>query len=311
MKPAPPRSRDRSLHNALVVAKKSVYEIYFVKRLADGVPNPSRPDPRLLKAFRRSHDVHYGALVTVQKTLDRMGLRHCTIDRKRDIPRGLYDLVVTVGGDGTFLSAAAQTADELMLGINSNPEISVGRFCSVTEKEFAAVLRSALEGTAPIRKLHRMDLWMNGKFTGIRALNDLLVCHISPPAMSHYKLTVGRRTEDQHSSGVWIATAAGSTGALQSAGGRPLPLGSNHLEYRPRELYIKHKRGYRLKGGIVKPGTRFVFHSMMEDGRIFVDGTRAQLSFCHGDVLEVCVSAHPLRVIDSGRQLEARNLRRS
>lgn len=300
----------RAIRNVLVVAKKSVYEIYFVKRLADSAVRRSRPDAKLLEAFRASHDAHYAALLTVQRALDAMKIRYCTIDRKRDIPRGLYDLVVTVGGDGTFLSASAQTEDELMIGINSNPKVSVGRFCTATRKDFGSILLAAMNGRCPIRRLHRMDLFLNGKFTGIRALNDLLICHVSPPAMSHYRLTLGNRTEEQHSSGVWVATAAGSTGAIQSAGGRHLPLGSDRLEYQPRELYIKHKRAYRLKGGVLRPGASLVFHSKMEEGRIFIDGTRAQLPFCHGDVLEVRRSTHPLQVIDFERRLEVHRLRR-
>ena len=302
---------NRPIRNVLVVVKKSVYEIYFVKRLSDSPGRISRPDPRLLKAFRASHDAHYGALLTVQNALNRLGIRHCTLDRKREIPAGRYDLVVTVGGDGTFLSAAAQVKDALLLGVNSNPDISVGRFCTATGEDFFPILKSALSNRCPIRGLHRMDLFLNGRFTGIRALNDLLVCHTSPPAMSHYRLRIGGRMEDQHSSGVWVATAAGSTGAIQSAGGRPLPLSSDRLGYRPRELYIKHRRAYRLTGGTVGPDRPLRFESRMEDGRVFVDGTRAQLNFCHGDALEVRVSSHPLRVIDHGRRLEARHLRRA
>lgn len=299
-----------SIKNVLVVAKKSVYEIYFVKRLADGAARPSRPSARLMKAFRASHDAHYSTLVTVQRALDSLKVRYCTIDRKREITGGLYDLVITVGGDGTFLSAAAQAEHEWMLGVNSNPLVSVGRFCTATRKDFEPVLRSILEGRAPIREMHRMDLWLNGTFTGIRALNDLLICHVSPPAMSHYRIAVGRRSEVQHSSGVWVATASGSTGAIQSAGGKPMPLGSRSFEYRPRELYVKHGRAYRLKGGVLPPGAPLVFHSKMEEGRVFVDGTRAQLPFCHGDVLEVRPCPYPLNAVDHGRRLEAKHLRR-
>jgi NAD+ kinase len=301
----------RQVRNVLVVAKKSVYEIYFVKRLADGAPRPSRPNPKLMSAFRASHDAHYGALQTVRKTLDGLGVRYCTIDRKRDIPTGLYDLVITVGGDGTFLSASAQVENELMLGINSNPIVSVGRFCTATRSDFAPILRSVLEGRAPIRRMHRMDLWLNGRFTGIRALNDLLICHVSPPAMSHYQITIGRKTEDQHSSGVWVATASGSTGAIQSAGGRPMPLASKAFEYQPRELYVKHRRAYHLRGGVLPAGKPIVFHSKMEEGRVFVDGTRAQLQFCHGAVLEVRPSKYPLLAVDRDRRLEARHLHRA
>ncbi|MBP9733968.1 MAG: NAD(+)/NADH kinase [Candidatus Omnitrophica bacterium] len=306
----PIRRKYPTVRNVLVVAKKSVYEIYFVKRLADGAPHPSRPSTKLLNAFRISHDAHYQALQAIRQALDSLKVRYCMIDRNRDIPADLYDLVVTVGGDGTFLSASSQVHKELLLGVNSNPKVSVGRFCTATRSDFSRILKTVLNGKAPLREMSRMDLWLNGQFTGVRALNDLLICHISPPAMSHYSLKIQGRTEDQHSSGVWVATASGSTGAIQSAGGRPLPLRSKALQYRPRELYVKHGRAYHLKGGVLPEGAPLMFHSKMEDGMVFVDGTRAKLPFCHGDVLEVRPSKFPLLAIDHDRRLEARHLRR-
>ena len=57
----------------------------------------------------------------------------------------------------------------------------------------------------------------------MNVLNDILICHHNPGAMSRYYLTVGRVREEQRSSGVWIATAAGSSGGLHSAGGKVLP----------------------------------------------------------------------------------------
>ena len=71
----------------------------------------------------------------------------------------------------------------------------------------------------------------------MNVLNDILVCHHNPGAMSRYFLTVEGTREEQRSSGVWIATAAGSSGGLHSAGGKVLTQKSKEFQYRPRELY--------------------------------------------------------------------------
>lgn len=42
------------------------------------------------------------------------------------------DLVLTLGGDGTFVKAAHLVEDALILGINANPETSEGVLTSIT-----------------------------------------------------------------------------------------------------------------------------------------------------------------------------------
>ena len=66
------------------------------------------------------------------------------------------------------------------------------------------------------------------------ALNDVLVAHVQPAATSRYRLTLGRRSEEHRSSGLWVATAAGSTAGIRSAGGRPMPLTSRRIQFRAR-----------------------------------------------------------------------------
>ena len=53
----------------------------------------------------------------------------------------------------------------------------------------------------------------------------------TPAAMTSYTLDIGSVSEPQRSSGLWIATAAGSTAAIRAAGGCILPLRSRKLQY--------------------------------------------------------------------------------
>src|SRR5262245_15701890 len=47
------------------------------------------------------------------------------------------DLVVSVGGDGTLLSASHYVRGGMMIGVNSAPGDSVGHFCSANRENFA------------------------------------------------------------------------------------------------------------------------------------------------------------------------------
>src|SRR4030095_13321415 len=50
------------------------------------------------------------------------------------------DLVISVGGDGTLLSASHYVRDGMMIGVNSAPGDSVGHFCSANRGTFAELL---------------------------------------------------------------------------------------------------------------------------------------------------------------------------
>lgn len=298
-----------AIRNALVVYKKSVFEIFHVKRMAQPETPLPAPTPELLKHFRNCHDVHYRSLDAVGKALSHYQIPYCVADRKRTMSYDPFDLIITVGGDGTLLNAQAHVTNQLVLGVNSNPEVSVGRFCCVGPTELPKALDLLVKGQADVRLLNRMSI-AAGQARAILALNDLLICHRNPAAMSHYTLTAGRVTEHQRSSGIWVSTAAGSTGAIQSAGGKPMPLLSRDLQYKPRELYWKKNRPYKLSGGRVSGSTGMSVTSHMEDGMIYVDGSRVVIPFTYGKRVSIKSSKNRLQVVDFRNRLEANHLKR-
>src|SRR4029453_1431301 len=129
------------------------------------------------------------------------------------------DLVVTVGGDGTLLSASHYVDDVPILAINSAPSHSVGFFCGARSGEAKSAITAAMRGTLRRTVLTRMKVTLNGEVVAGRVLNDTLFCHASPAATSRYILELGETFEQQKSSGMWIGPAAGSTAAQRSAGG--------------------------------------------------------------------------------------------
>ncbi|MEZ4703720.1 MAG: NAD(+)/NADH kinase [Bdellovibrionota bacterium] len=87
-----------------------------------------------------SHLQHQKCLEHVKDVLDRRGIRSTFFHRSEDFDESVYDLVVSVGGDGTFLDASKNVKIKPMLGVNSCPQDSVGRFSAVTQESFETFL---------------------------------------------------------------------------------------------------------------------------------------------------------------------------
>ena len=115
--------------------------------------------------------------------------------------------------------------------------------------------------------------------------------------MSHYNLQIDGRSEQQRSSGVWLSTAAGSTGAIQSAGGKKLPFNSAQIQYMPRELFEGHGVKYKLRGGVLPPKQKIRVISQMQEGAVYFDGAHMKSSLDYGDILAISPSRYDLRFI--------------
>lgn len=255
------------------------------------------PRQQDLQRSRQARLAHERALCRVLTLLRQKGTPfHVVRQVKRRLLSG-YDLVISVGGDGTFLEAARGVRKQRILGVNSDPVRSAGSFCAATAATFGRILTRILCGREKTIRLNRLQIVRNHRPMDLHLLNDLLITHRRPAAMSCYRLQVGRRREEQRSSGLWIATAAGSTGAIRSAGGRILTRTVRDLQYRPRELYAAGRKNYRLTGGVVRAGAPVRVVSLMGDGMICVDGEHVTLPFGTGDLLEVRASAYPLCLV--------------
>lgn len=208
-----------------------------------------------------------------------------------------FDWVVSVGGDGTLLDSSHQVEKIPILGVNSDPQRSVARFSGCDLESFPRVLDSYLGGGQKPVLVPRLEFFINGKRNKWLVLNDLLVTTLSPAGTSRYILRVGARIEEQLSSGLWISSAAGSTAAILSAGGKAMRVTAPQFQYVVREAYQKKFGTRRLLKGIRGRGQSLEVVSRMKEGRIFVDGANLAVPFKLGDRLVVRLSNKPLKVI--------------
>ncbi len=284
------------IRNVLVVYKKSMYQIYSSRKGREPFLRRLQRDGSLAR-LKASHGSHQRTLREVKRILTHANVRFRVIYRARPFGEAPYDCVVSVGGDGTLLQAARGVKNQPILGVNSDPERSVGKYCAATAKTFQSVLDRMLRGDERIMHLNRLQLKLNGRDLKINVANDVLLCHANPAAMSRYWLCVGRIKETHSGSGIWISTAAGSTAAMKSAGGKVLPLESRKFQYMPRELYRYPGVNYHLTGDILSPGTVLLLESLMRQGMLYIDGAHLRIPFRYGDVLEIRRSNSSLKII--------------
>ncbi|MFP5288683.1 MAG: hypothetical protein ACLGI9_23300, partial [Thermoanaerobaculia bacterium] len=157
----------------------------------------------------------------------------------------------------------------------------------------ARVLARIANGDLLPQPVARIEVELDGKILA-PALNDVLLAHEQPAATSRYRLHLGRRAEEHRSSGLWVATAVGSTAGIRSAGGQTMPLDERRLQFRARELYRAHGRIATLESGFVEPGQDLAVESAMEAGWLFIDGARMATRFPFGARAVFRVAAQPL-----------------
>lgn len=273
----------------LLLYKRSAYSYYKQLNLR-----------KEISRFQQAHHAHLQTLATVEKTLRRHGIAYVKYARGEKIPYKSSNLVITIGGDGTFLEAARNIDNQLILGVNSAPLSSRGKLCVATADNFEKILKKVIGKQIKIDLWQRLYIKLDGYSRPLECLNDILVCHTNPAAVSRYYIKIGNIQEEQRSSGLWIATPAGSTGAMRSAGGHVLKITDKKLQYKPRELYQgKGIPVYRLKGGVLRENPLIIVTSLMREGMVFADGTHVPLKFPFNATLRVSLSPNPVRALQA------------
>lgn len=288
---------------------------------------------------RARHETHRASVKAIKAALRERGVRYWCVERQAlsaDAVEGA-DLVMALGGDGTTLIAAHHvlTPDTPVLGINTDPATkdeltrmymtnlcvderrSTGHLCVANRFDAERVLDDALFGRLEPTRLARIRTTVNGK-TLQPALNDVLICHPSPAAVSRYslKLSGGNDPNSQRffhvrSSGVRTCTASGSTAAMYSAGGDIMPHDSTTMQYMDREpIYYDHAPPPSSGHGYYKRGETMRLQWNSRVGTVYIDGAHVTHDVVLGDDIEMASDAPELSLFVSPWFKEARRFNR-
>lgn len=282
----------------IVLVKKTLYRRHVEEEGDTEIQRLIRKKDPSVANWVTSHREHEATLAEVESALAELGARAWVLRG----PRTVFDasdaaLVVTVGGDGTLLAASHHVAAVPVLGVNSAPQSSVGFFCAATRKTVRDMLARALRGDLGSLCLARMRVTLNGRVVSERVLNEALFCHETPAAATRYVLIQGKRREEQISSGFWVGTASGSTGALHSAGGDVLPLESQELQLIVREPFLAGASRLKMTKLRVPAHQEVSAISKISDACLFLDGPFQRVKVGLGDRVSFGLSKEPVRVL--------------
>ena len=247
--------------------------------------------PQHLQAIERADMEHANTLEQVREILAASNCQVTEVHQTDPWPQGKFDLIVTLGGDGTVLNASyfLQNNATTIAGIRSSPH-SVGKLCAFDYSQlehFATCLQAGGEMRRVELQRLRAEITCNrtGKKRLSKAvLNDFLYTNDNPAAMTHYVIKYAQRWESHKSSGVWIATAAGSSAALQAAGGRSTDVASGTFQFQVRELY--QASGNYIDGcEFDLQDSQLTICSLCERALLALDGHHHALPLQYGDTI--------------------------
>lgn len=279
---------------AAIVYKISIWEIYRESPDEETRAYLERGGQNL-ELLKRSAGVQKETLERTQEALDRAGIEHELFYRAELSRKSVEDkdLVISVGGDGTFLEASHNVPPGLpMLGVNSDPERSTG-FFSATDGSGVEAFIENLEDQ-PRTATARLQVSIDGQRVGPPALNDILFAHRNPAATTRYRMIAPEKALDSEratrNSGFLICTAAGSSGWMFQESGELMPLDDHRMQYLHRGMRDVRPTFTSEDANSVE------LESLTRSGLVFIDGDHTQVPLTLGQKLHVDLGT-PLTII--------------
>jgi NAD+ kinase len=243
---------------------------------------------------KQSYENNMHCLEYVSLVLKDMGLPFCAISRADINAENLKNrFVITIGGDGTLLDASHYCTNEVMLGINSDPAYSTGALCIAHKNNFKEIISKIYNNTIKPSPLQRLALYYQNKLHTIAALNDILFCHSNPAAMSRFSLCLNDYEEAHRASGLWIATATGSTGGIFSSGADYHDVEYEDILFRVREPYWCSSQDPQLLQGAFNKNS-LTIKNTMQNARLYIDGPHRYLDIALEESIRIIIADHPL-----------------
>ncbi|MBX9686541.1 MAG: NAD(+)/NADH kinase [Candidatus Obscuribacterales bacterium] len=274
------------LAKVLVVFKKSTLQLQaleykeprFLKLLEEGHASVAK--------VKTAHEQHMDTLEAIEAALKARGIAYDSCHRAElDEKTKHYDLLITVGGDGTFLDASHNLRNVPILGVNSAPGTSFGHFSLANRNNFESVLEQIINDELSPERLLRLELSINGKVLPELVLNEVLISHSNPAGTSRYIIKIGDKEEEQRSSGLWVGPPSGSTGALKSAGAEVLSITDQRFQYVVREAWTRPGQHFMFVKGKIPRSQHMIIISQMRTGALYIDGQHIEYPFPLGDEL--------------------------
>ena len=207
--------------------------------------------------LEESHRNQSQFLQTLQEEAAQLQLKITLVPQQEAdrIQPGPQDLIMTAGGDGTFLACAQRFSPCLLMGLNSDykPKAGVGSYGALTnvnKHNLKERLTALAEGRYSVARWSRLQANLNGKSLNRYAVNDIYYGQEISYRTCDLVVEQSGINEEFNCSGLLFCTGMGSHAWHYNAGGSPF---SNALEaFGFKVLFPNLKRPLKFHSGILK-----------------------------------------------------------
>ncbi len=268
---------------------------------------------------------YHSAVRELQRQLD-FGLPVQVIDREYlpSIDFAMCSVVVVVGQDGLVANTAKYVGDVPIVGVNPDPQRFDGVLLPYQLHNARGAVQRVINNQAFLAEVTLAQATLHDGQT-LLAFNDFFIgaaSHVS----ARYELHVAGRSEPQSSSGVLVATGAGSTGWMSSVFNMALGVARSfgsavdqtlrpemhwhdpYLLWAVREPFLSQMSGIQLVAGRIAAGEELTLESRMpQGGVVFSDGIESDfLEFNGGSIVRIGIAPHRARLVVPGDRRRGR-----
>ena len=146
-----------------------------------------------LKDIDLEHDQHYETLNELLRGLKKSGVEFDQVLREHAWPQEKYEIIFTVGGDGTLLHASSKLHhSQKIVPIRSSSK-SVGFLCQLQKEEIQLAIQKIEDNQAkfmPIQRIQALIQRVSSKNVELSspALNEILFASNHPASIARYQI---------------------------------------------------------------------------------------------------------------------------
>lgn len=165
--------------------------------------------------YQTEHDRYRWSLEQVYRQLP-ADLTVATVSRE-DLPSFLFrenDLVIACGPDGLFVNLAQYVGDQIVVGVNPDPESITGNLMPFAAVEVGKLIERVNAGAGVLERLPFVKASTDQRQV-VWGINDIFVGRLDQ-ASARYRIAFAGNEERQSSSGVIVSTGVGANAWLRS-----------------------------------------------------------------------------------------------
>jgi NAD+ kinase len=180
-------------------------------------------DKKKFDNINDDHKRHYTAYDLLTQNLQKNNLKFDSIKDKsiQETDFENYQIIITLGGDGTFINSCARIRTQKIIGINSEPRKSVGGLAKFVPSDIIGLCERIANNQLEIDNWDRLSARVNGEELPFWAINEILISKPSIYQTSKLHVNLGDTQGFCYGNGIIIATQRGSTAFYHSASGEP------------------------------------------------------------------------------------------